>query len=650
MKNWLSGFYLIFLFQLPIFSAEAQTNSIIDSLNHSLLKMEDPREIAEIYYTLAEEWAEINFDSSYHYARAIQGLFDGDPDPLFQIYAYRAKGLAYDYAYKMDSATHYYQMALAVAQQKEDTANMATVVFNLGTVELLKGNYVNVLPWYNEAIELLEASSGDNGLLINIYINLGIVYRRMDRFDDAKNIYQRALNILDPLRDEQVKADLYTNMGNVMISLKQYDSAEYYYTHVKTFSERHNNLVDLAFANNGLGVVEESRGNYKKALQYFDLVINEKGIDEDYILFSAIRYKAELLSVLGKYDSATYYFDEAHKLFDETNYPDEIKDLYLQLADHYERMGQISLAMEYLKKHYTLKNQLYNDEVVDRTSEWEERYKTQEKENEIINLRLKNEEASLIAAQQRNERNIFLSLTLLLVVVVGFSFYMYQLKQKVNKSLEEKNEIVNKALADKELLMKEIHHRVKNNLQVISSLLNLQSNFITDEKANAAMLESKNRVHSMALIHQRLYQNENLTEIDLAEYLDQLIDNLDQSYASPDKDIHIDLEASSIMMDVDKVILLGLIVNELITNSFKYAFEDAKSGSIIVRLTEMDNKISLTVTDDGKGMKSPPEVKQGSLGTLLINDLSKKLKAELHYNLSKGTEVSIQFPYKRQLA
>ncbi len=627
-----------------------QTNSVIDSLNRSMTLTEDPERKMDILYEIAEAWAELNFDSSHHYAKQLNYLANENSNATYQINGCRAIGLAFDYAYEMDSASFYYHKALEIAQGVKDTSSIALLKFNLGTVELLSGKYISVLPWFKQAIELLELTQDDDGLLLNIYNNLGIVYRRIDRIQDAKNIFLRALSILDSAIDQHIRIDIFTNLGNVMISLENYDSAEYYYRAVKEYAEKENNQLDFAFATNGLGMVEESRGHYIKSIEYFDEVIKMKGIEEDYVLFTAQRFKAEILSELGAYDSAQFYFDRASKIFEEEDYPDEIKELYLQLATHHERLGQISIALEFLKKHYKLKEQLVSEEVINRTSEWEQRYQAQEKEKEIINLKLMNEEASLLAQQQKNERNILIFLSLGLIVIAVFIYYMYQLKQKVNKGLEEKNELIKKALADKELLMKEIHHRVKNNLQVISSLLNLQSNFITDSKATAAMMESKNRVHSMALIHQRLYQNENLTEIDLEEYLDQLLDNLEHSYSSGEKEIDIGLEATKMMMDVDKVILLGLIVNELVTNSFKYAFENVDTGIINVNLKEIGEFVELTVCDNGKGMESPPEIKQGSLGTLLVNDLSKKLNAKLAYDLSKGTSVSIRFIHKKQVA
>ena len=641
-------YFFGWVFILLMVSLEVRSQSImIDSLKQSLKGVQSTEEKVDLLYSLAEEWAELNFDSSYYYGELLFSIAEDLGRDEYQIYGLRAMGLAYDYAYKLDTAKHYYLRALEIARRIKDTTNMALINFNLGTVDLLNGNYIKVLPFYNQAIKYLESNQADDRLLINIYNNLGIVYRRIDRYHDAIRIYHRALDILDSGQDEQAVWDVYINLGNAMISIEQFDSAEYYYKQVYDYATRKHDLMDYAFACNGLGTVEESRNNYEKAKGYFDRVIYQEGLEDKNVLFTALRYKAEILSYQGFYDSAIHYFDRAYPIYKESENPDQVKELYLGLAEHYERVGRIQFAIEFYKKYYALKDQLINKAVIDRTTEWEERLQAQERENEIINLKLRNEEASLLVQQQKNQRNIFIALTIVLGLIGGFSFYMFRLKQKVNRKLEEKNEIINKALADKEILMKEIHHRVKNNLQVISSLLNLQSNFISDKKATAAVRESKNRVHSMALIHQRLYQHENLTEIDLEEYLDQLILNLEQSYRDHEKEIVIDYNADQMMMDVDKVVLLGLIVNELVTNCYKYAFENKKNGMIKITLKREKDKIFLSVKDNGKGMKSEPKVKKGSLGTLLINDLSKKLNGKIEYIFDSGTEVLLTFNYSK---
>lgn len=642
--------YWMFAIAVCAGTAHGQSSLEIDSLNKALREEVSAQEKMMILAQLAEEWAALDFDSAIFRANQLKNLAESNEEPKFRILAFRMIGLAYDYSYEADSARLYYQLALEESYESNDTFNIAATYFNIGTLELFNGNYLKVLPWYEQAIDFFEKLPDSKYNLIKIYNNLGIVYRRINRHDEAILIYKRAMDLLDRQQDEKQLISIYINLGNALTSEEQYDSAAIYYGNVLDYANRAQDKLNYCYANNGLGMVAEANDEPERALYYFRKSLAEN-VEDIYVAFTTFRFMGSVFSELGQYDSANYYFERALPIYSEDKYPHQVKELYLQIALHNERLGNKDLALGYYKKYYSIKDELISQEVIDRTAEWEERFKAQEREKEIINLKLRNEEASLRAQQQTNQRNIFISISVFLGLVGGFSYYMYHLKKKVSSRLEEKNEIIKNALDDKELLMKEIHHRVKNNLQVISSLLNLQSNFIADEKANAAVLESKNRVHSMALVHQRLYQHDNITEIDLEEYLDQLIGNLEQSYSGSERQVTINLEADRILMDVDKVILLGLIVNELVTNAIKYAFESkAKNGMIDVAIRYEAPLITLSVADNGKGMERPPEVKKESLGTLLIRDLSKKLGAELRYDFSRGTRVILAFEYQKQFA
>ena len=178
---------------------------------------------------------------------------------------------------------------------------------------------------------------------------------------------------------------------------------------------------------------------------------------------------------------------------------------------------------------------------------------------------------------------------LALTLFGGVIFSFYRSKRKSEKELAQKNEIISEALAEKELLLKEIHHRVKNNLQVISSLLYLQSDYIKDEKALSAIQEGRNRVQSMAIIHQNLYQEDNLTGIQVKDYFEKLTQSLFNSYKVQADQIELQLDIEAINLDVDTVIPLGLVVNELITNSLKYAFPENQAGYLKIALRSRIN-------------------------------------------------------------
>jgi PAS domain S-box-containing protein len=219
----------------------------------------------------------------------------------------------------------------------------------------------------------------------------------------------------------------------------------------------------------------------------------------------------------------------------------------------------------------------------------------------------------------------------------------------VNEVAERKHaeDIVRASLREKEILLKEIHHRVKNNLQIISSLLNLQSNQVADVRTLQALVDSRTRVRSMALIHEKLYQSQNLTNIDFAEYVKSLSSDLFRSYSRNLTGIRLDVQADEVTLDIDHAISCGLILNELMTNALKYAFPDGKSGTIWVELrTTPEHFLSLRVADNGVGIPSGFDaLNSKSLGLQLVKTLSGQLGGTMELEQSEGTAFRISFRY-----
>lgn len=203
-------------------------------------------------------------------------------------------------------------------------------------------------------------------------------------------------------------------------------------------------------------------------------------------------------------------------------------------------------------------------------------------------------------------------------------------------------------LREKEQLLKEIHHRVKNNLQIVSSLLNLQSDSIVDEKYLALIKESHNRINSMALVHEMLYKSTNLNTIELKEYIELLSSSVNMSYSSPQKQIAFDYEMENgIFLEIDMMIPIGLILNEILSNSFKYAFEEKKKGLISINLKKNDGQLNLFVSDNGVGLEKKFDIKkQGSLGMQLIQMLGEQIDATMKIVSKNGTAYDITIPLK----
>jgi two-component sensor histidine kinase len=220
------------------------------------------------------------------------------------------------------------------------------------------------------------------------------------------------------------------------------------------------------------------------------------------------------------------------------------------------------------------------------------------------------------------------------VIAIFLNYLVNQMREREAQNLKEK-----------EILLKEIHHRVKNNLQVISSLLNLQAGSISDNATKAIVLESQSRVKSMALIHQLLYESEQFSSIDFSKYLHQLMATLHGTFRNPNQKILYTIHAENIFLDIDRAVPLGLITNELVTNAYKYAFENIEEGiiEIDIKNTGKENYI-FKISDNGKGLPDSFIPEQSvTLGLKLVKLLTTQIDGKLEINKNNGATIVITF-------
>ncbi len=223
-------------------------------------------------------------------------------------------------------------------------------------------------------------------------------------------------------------------------------------------------------------------------------------------------------------------------------------------------------------------------------------------------------------------------------IVSEISLVAHDISEKKKASIE-----IEESLREKEVLLKEIHHRVKNNLQVISSILNLQSSFVEDEKTLEILQESRNRIRSMAIIHENLYRTEDFSSINFSSYLDNLTKNLVSSYRIDEK-IRLDSRLQEVDLILDQAIPCGLLVNELVTNALKYAWKDGDAGTITIILEEKDNMVQLEISDDGVGLPVKFEdMNSDTLGLQLVLTLVEQLEGEITVDNKNGTKYLIKF-------
>jgi two-component sensor histidine kinase len=227
---------------------------------------------------------------------------------------------------------------------------------------------------------------------------------------------------------------------------------------------------------------------------------------------------------------------------------------------------------------------------------------------------------------------------------------------RANAALEEENaqrvtteKKLQASYDEKVMLLKEIHHRVKNNLQIIASLLNLQSRYIKDEATLAAIRESQNRVKAMALVHEKLYRSEDIANISLQDYIKFLGTGLFQFYDARSRGIQFHLDIHDVNVDINSAIPLGLIINELISNSLKYAFPDGRTGEIAISVTKVDHTLTIIFRDTGIGIPADMDWQNTlSLGLRLVNTLVDQMNGTIELDRSTGTRFTMVMHEKEQ--
>ncbi|MBS1565067.1 MAG: hypothetical protein JST39_11800 [Bacteroidetes bacterium] len=336
-----------------------------------------------------------------------------------------------------------------------------------------------------------------------------------------------------------------------------------------------------------------------------------------------------------------------------------LADVHFLLFRADSSSGNYISAIRHLQKYKSLADSILNEKKSQEIEQLQIEYKT-EKKDEEIGLLTKKDQLQQANLKQANIIKNWMTASaalLILLLIVGYSRYRF--KQRTNRQLEEQQVVINqknislqRLVDEKEWLMKEIHHRVKNNFHIVMGLLGTQSGYLKNEDAIAAIKESQQRIHAMSLIHQKLYQSENLSAIDMPDYIHELVDYLRDSF---DKGaaVRFHLQLDRIQLALSHVIPVGLILNEAITNVFKYAFPGNKEGNIYIsfRYINDGNKIELIVKDDGVGLPAGFNgSSRATMGVNLMKGLSEDIDGSFTMQNSNGAIVTVTFAYNPDLS
>ncbi len=401
-------------------------------------------------------------------------------------------------------------------------------------------------------------------------------------------------------------------------------------------SVNNNNFQLLYFSYTVFGYAFELIENFREALLSFIKALNLSQFQQQpYNIQHCYHDISRCYQGLHQYDSALVYANLAGNVPGVDSFYANVWEtkaaIYNDMGDYKIASGMFMKSIDWFREDFLFRNQ-------DQLSGYEAKLNTKEKEIQVT---------------QQKKRALELEWMIgavggLLLIATWAFIVQRKARRKLmlqNMLIQKQQKELEKSLGEKDLLLKEVHHRVKNNLSVISSLLEMQSNGIIDENAKAAMAVAQNRISSIALIHQRLYQHENLSTIELHEFLLDLSKKVGSLFKKPGEQILLEISVPELFVDIDTAVPLGLIMNELLTNSYKHAFNKRNNGLIKIDLQQpIKGDFLLTYSDNGPGINNDINIeKSKSLGLRLIHRLSKQIGGTATYQYLNGSTFVINF-------
>ncbi|MFT4662952.1 MAG: two-component sensor histidine kinase [Flavobacteriales bacterium] len=541
-------------------------------------------------------------DSALHYALQSQEQFLTLDEPLALAELHLDLEHLYKYNTLYSKAMEQDFAALKLYESLKDNAGIARCYTNICDLLYYEDNYQKGVDYCNKAIALQSDIDNADALAIS--------YRYRADNEIGLGEYETALNSIDKaiailINAGKTRYDIracYNTRGNTLKYLERYDEALLEYQSV------------------------------------YDLIILENKPEVD--LVAPLANIGHVYTILEKYAEAIPIKKQAIDIMNRNGYTQNLWENYEQLSLAYENVGDMESALASFKS-FSEKHSTFQRNTIDNLQgELLIKYESNQKDETIEN------QDKLLLQKEKNQL-LTAGIAMLLALMIGGLMYFRKKRNKQNEELLKLNESLDAKNQQNELLLKEIHHRVKNNLAIVQSLLTLQSAKMNDSDGKEAMLASKNRVQSMGILHQRLYQGKNLGAIEMKEYFVNLSKEILDSFGAQER-VKIQCLMGELELDIDTALPIGLIVNELLTNALKYAFPQGESGKIIITLERKgSSELQLQVKDNGIGKQEVDTKQTEGFGTQLVQLLTKQLKGTLTEESGDGTSIVIQLKIKK---
>ncbi|WP_456436925.1 tetratricopeptide repeat-containing sensor histidine kinase [Psychroserpens sp.] len=499
-------------------------------------------------------------------------------------------------------------------------------------------------------------------------------YLKARKLEKSQEALFKAISIFEELKDDEGLGSAYRTLGVLYRVMKDYKKSIDYTNKALPFLKKIENYALLGMAQFNLIISYGELGEFEKAYKATDYcleLVKQKIPEEVFIPVKAHSYRGEVYVRAKNYQSALKDYIKSWELCVEiigeercATYRTEIGQVYLLQKDYNKALEHLSAGVEaYEKKGQATIIQQYKDlsECYSNLGDFENAIIYKEKANsnsiQVLEEKIANLETEAVIKYETGKKDeaiasqeamleqkgrvqtLFIVIASLLAVLLIALLYFFNKNKKTTLIIKAKN-------TENELLLKEIHHRVKNNLELVKSLISLQSADLEDSPTKDAMIASQNRVQSMGIIHQKLYQGDNLGSIDMKDYFVNLSDGILDTFNAENK-VKIECAMDKLELDVDTAVPIGLIVNELLTNALKYAFPENSKGKIEISLSKPNPEtLTLRVVDNGIGKVVGSSPKGTGFGSQLVKLLTLQLNGIMEEKNENGTSILFQFKTK----
>lgn len=635
---------LTVLFNIAIFYS-LNGQSKIDSLKLQLENTSNQEIRLATLQSIIQELGHTDFDEAFRYARQAVAEAEAANHPKFLPIFYEGLGRKFANSQSLDSAGIFFHKAVKGYEQIDNQHGIATTYFKLAWLARSKADFEKAMNYDLDAMRIMEKLDDATGMA-SAYSRISddLYYQ-----ENPEESLKYALKGIELGKKRDIGNELiycYTAAGSAHHFLDEMEEALKYYDLAYDVAKKKNLQSDLFSITNSQGNALKYMEEYEKALAKYQesiAIIDALGIGIGF-RSAPISNIAHVYLLQKKYKQALPYQLETVAIQESIQSTQNLQEGYLHTSKIYENLGDFEKALFYQKKYRTLRDSVLNVTKDKSISDLRIQYETEKKEEKI------NEQNTLIAHQQ-NIQYLSYAIGALLLSLLGGIFIAYRNNRKkkdlletLNKALDTSNQELDKKNTQNELLLKEIHHRVKNNLEVISGLLELQSAQVNDASSQKVLQASQSRVQSMGIIHQKLYQGTNLTSIEMRDYFSNLGDSILDTFDAFDK-IALHVEMNQLELDIEQAIPIGLIVNELVTNACKYAFpnQDDQKGNITISLSRDKQFLTLTVSDDGIGKIQNDSAQGTGFGSQLIHLLTRQLDGKMEEAVKDGTIYTFHF-------